>query len=545
MRRVAPHLLPVAAVLALGVGLFASWMHPSVLDPTNRGWLLLGDDRGQGAIGTAAYLRASGDWPGLRQPLLSAPEGLPLLFTDSIPLIGFIVRPFVAPSATGLQFVGIWYLLCALLQATFAWLLVRRHARDPLAALIGTALLAAMPMFLARYPHASLCAQWLILWALWVFVDPARSRSRWWWPAVLGVAAMVHSYLLLGVAAVWTSSLLAALATEPTRGRTLARAALAVLPAGLILAAHGVFDGSFVSSGLYGQWPLALDAWWNPLNPGYARLLPSSPDRLGSGFEGLQYLGAGLIALVAAAAALLARGGVAPKSGADLRRLRWLLPAFVVVAAVAVGPTPLWQGTPLFTLSLPRGLVDLLDPVRAAPRLMWPFTYALAFAAIAAVASTRRATLFLTLALALQIVDLSPMVAAIRATSARADDRTVFARTLDPRWATYVARAGAIDFQPPDQYADLALMQEISWRAIESCRPVLFTYAARQTTATRRRIATGAAQVAVGRVPADRMVVFLRGAPPPALAGVVEQLDGIAVLPPRRAAPPSGLCRSQ
>jgi hypothetical protein len=41
------------------------------------------------------------------------------------------------------------------------------------------------------------------------------------------------------------------------------------------------------------------------------------------------------------------------------------------------------------------------------------------------------------------------------------------------------------------------------------------------------------------------MVVFLRGAPPPALAGVVEQLDGIAVLPPRRAAPPSGLCRSQ
>ena len=56
-----------------------------------------------------------------------------------------------------------------------------------------------MPVLLNRYGHASLCAQWLILWALWVFVDPRRARaSRWWWPAVLGVAAMVHSYLLLG-----------------------------------------------------------------------------------------------------------------------------------------------------------------------------------------------------------------------------------------------------------------------------------------------------------------------------------------------------------
>ena len=537
-RATVPTLLSAVAVGIIGVALFLLWMHPSVLDPTNVGWLLAGDDRGQAAIGTAAYLRA-GHWPSLRQPLLGAPEGLPLLFTDSIPPIGFLVHPFAG--ASGIQFIGVWYLLCAVLQVLIAWLLVSPHASDRLTAVIGTALLAAMPVLLSRYPHASLCAQWLILWALWVFVDPRRSWSRWWWPAVLAIAASAHSYLLLGVAAIWVSSILAALATEPARARTLARAFLAVVPAVAVLAAHGVFAGPFASSGLYGQWPAALDAWWNPQNPGFSSLLPSSADTMGAGFEGLQYLGLGLIVTVVAGGVLLARGEIAAATRADVRRLRWLIPAFVATLAVAAGPAPLWRGEPLWLLPLPSAAIDLLDPLRAAPRLLWPFTYALAFAGIVAVAGSRWATPLLAAALALQVVDLAPMASAIRQTSAKADDPATFARTRDPRWATYIASAGAIDFQPPDQYADLALMQEVSWRAIDACRPVLFTYAARQTVAARRRLREGAAAVAAGRVPADRMVVFF-GSPPPVLAGSIDYIDGVAVLPPRRVAPPPTLC---
>uniref|UniRef100_UPI001C2D4767 DUF6311 domain-containing protein n=1 Tax=Sphingomonas bacterium TaxID=1895847 RepID=UPI001C2D4767 len=155
------------SILALGVLGFLAWMHPAMLWPGNVGWLLTGDDRGQGAIGLAAYLRAG---TGLREPLLNAPEGTALLFTDSIPLLGPLLKPF-AP--VGTQWVGAWYLASMLLQAGFAAALTRRWAPDALAAWTAAALLVLMPALLNRYGHPSLCAQWLILWALWIFGAPA------------------------------------------------------------------------------------------------------------------------------------------------------------------------------------------------------------------------------------------------------------------------------------------------------------------------------------------------------------------------------------
>ena len=77
----------------------------------------------------------------------------------------------------------------------FALALVTRYVADPLAAFLGTALLRRCPALFKRYGHVNLCAQWLVLWALWVFVDRDRARRPGWWAAVLGVAALVHPYL--------------------------------------------------------------------------------------------------------------------------------------------------------------------------------------------------------------------------------------------------------------------------------------------------------------------------------------------------------------
>lgn len=530
MRRAS--LLSALFVIGLGLALFGAWMHWSVLDPTNVGWLLAGEDRGQSAIGTAAYLRAGGPWPRLYQPLLAAPEGMTLLFTDSIPLIGFMLKPLAGWLPAGLQFIGPWYLLSTLLQVLFAWLLVRRHVADPLVIVLGTVLLAAMPALFNRYGHASLCAQWLILWGLWIFVDDRRSRSVGWWPAVLALAAMVHSYLLLMVAALWGSAVLMMLARGPNRLRIAISAVLSVVLVGVIAAAHGVFNGSFLPTASYGSWPVALDAWWNPQNPGYTALLPSSPDRRAIGFEGFQYLGAGLLLMTLVAGWTAARGQISSSARALLRRLCWLLPAFAVLALVAIGPSPLWRGQPLFELDLPLRIVNLLDPVRAAGRLVWPVTYTLTYAAIVIVAGQRRAPLVLGMAVALQVIDIAPMMASIRATSARADDPTIFSRTLDPRWNLLVARATAIEFEPPEPYRDLQLMEEVTWRAIRACRPVRYFYASREAPTTRARIDTDAAAFREGRIDPTRFYVLLDGRAPLSLAGRVRYLDGIAVIPP-------------
>lgn len=527
------------SIACLGVLMFAAWMHPAVLWPGNVGWLLTGDDRGQSAIGLAAYLRAGGPWPGLHEPLLAAPEGMTLLFTDSIPLLGLVLKPFAPLLPAGAQYIGLWYLACCLLQAGFAAALVRRHAPDVASAIAGAALLAAMPALFNRFGHASLCAQWLLLWALWIFVDDRRARLPGWWAAVLCGAALVHNYLLLMVAAIWGAAMLQALVREPGRMRTLAAAAMALAPVLVVVAMHGVFGQHFMSSRSYGSWPVALDAWWNPQNPGFTALLPSTPDRHGIGFEGFQYLGAGLLALVIIAAVQGARGGVPPVTKAELARLAWLLPPFAALAILAIGPEPLWRGQPLFSVNLPIGLINLLDPVRAAGRLVWPLTYTLVYAVLLVTFMNGRSALLLSAAVALQIVDLTPMLAAVRETSVGAEDRTTYKRTLDPRWTTLTARASAIEFQPAEPYRDLQLMEEVASRAVAACRPTRYFYASRETATVRARLAADRRLFAAGTLDPTRLYVLLGRAPvPAAVASRVRVMDGVRLIPPSRPAPP-------
>ncbi|WP_375392370.1 DUF6311 domain-containing protein [uncultured Sphingomonas sp.] len=524
------------SIAALGLLVFLAWMHPAVLRPGNVGWLLTGDDRGQGAIGLAAYLRA-GAWPGLREPLLSAPEGTALLFTDSIPLLALLLKPLAPLLPAAVQFVGPWYLLCALLQAGFAAALVRRHAPDPLAAWCGAALLTLSPVLLDRYGHPSLCAQWLLLWALWIFVEPRRAVRAGWWAAVLAAAALVHSYLLLMVLAIWSGALLEQAAGRE-RWQRLPVSCLALLPALGIMVAQGAFAGHYLATHSYGQFSAALDAWWNPANTSYTALLPASRaiDQR-QAFEGLQYLGAGQLVLVALLVARLATGRLDPERRAVLRRLLWLAPAFLVLAMLAIGPALWWRSHLLAAAPLPTWIVDLLDPVRAAGRLMWPVTYTLAIAAILVAAGGRRGGLMLGAALALQVADLAPMLAAVRATSLRADDSSPFTRTLDPRWASLVAGASAVEFEPAS-YDNLPVMQELSWRAVLACRPVRSTYAAREAVATKARIAADARMFALGRIDPTRLYILPPGGVPAALRPRGRRLDGIALIPLSSPAPP-------
>lgn len=511
----------VLALIATATVLFAAWMPLATLDPRNVGWLLAGYDRGQSAIGLAAYL-AGGGRPSFHIALLSAPEGTSLLLTDSIPLLGLLLGPFAAVLPPGLQFIGPWMFACLVLQVLFAWALVRPHAPDTLTAWFGTVLLAALPMLFNRFPHVSLCAQWLILWALWIYVEPRRTDRPLWWLAVLATATLVHSYLLLMVASIWAGALLRRFVAG-SRVRPVIEAVATIGVVVLLLALQGVFGGGFESTGTYGAFPMALDGWWNPANPTYSALLPSSPQDYGRGYEGLNYLGVGMILVVLVAGATRRVG---------LRRLAWLLPGFAVLMLVAIGPQPILWGQPVATLHLPLWLTDALDPVRAAGRLVWPMTYTLTYAAVISVMALRRATIVLAAAVALQAVDLVPMLVAIRATSARADDPAVFVRTRDPRWVGLVAQAKQIDFTPADPFIDLQLLEEVTWRAVVARRPVGFTYTARTSSTTRLRTAAERLAFERGTIAPGHLVIVQDGKLPATLARRALHIDGVTIIAP-------------
>ena len=538
--------VPMLLVLAIAFAVFWSWMHLGVLDPLNVGWLIDGHDRGQNAVGFAAFLRDAPPWPSTRTTLLSAPEGLTLLFTDSNPALGLLLRPFASVLPAGVQVVGPWLLLCVVLQAAFAWALIRPRTTGPLPAPIGTFLLTAMPVLVNRYGHPNLCAQWMILAALWLFLDPRRSHRPGWWALLLGTAALVHSNMLVLVAAVWGGAVLRALAVEPRRGRTLAGAAAAFGVAAALVWAQGGGDG-YESTNSYGLYTMPLDALWNPANASFSALLPSRPDTGARFYEGFQYLGAGLLLLcLAAPLALVARaraeGVEAPAANgpAPLRRLLWLVPTLGVFAVLAIGNDWIWRGEHIFSFPLSDEALRLLDPIRSSGRLFWPTTYVVALVAIVLAARLRHGDVWLSVAAMLQAYDIGPMLRGVRAVTAVADAPRTFRRTLDPRWRALVEQAGSVAFYP-SAWSDMAVQQEVQWRAILACRPVRFANAARLSRATRMRLDAEASELAEGRLDPTRLYV-LTEAPPAAVAGRVRLLDGIAVIPPSAPAPPPRRC---
>lgn len=537
----------VAALIAIALLAFASWAHLAILDPTNVGWMLRGQDIGVNGLGMAAYLRV-GEWPGTRQTLLASPEGLTLLFTDSNPLLGLLLWPIAGWLPPGVQVIGWWLFACLVLHVCFAWLLVRRVAPDFPTAWLGTALLTLLPTLYNRLPHANLCAHWLILFALWIFIDPARARRPGWWGAVLVLAALVHVYLLLMVAAIWGSALLAAFFDRrewAARARLIVGHAVVAALIGGVMALNGVFAGHFLSTGTFGAFPMAIDAIVNPANPSFTALLPSTPDNQGRGFEGLQYLGAGLLLLVIVAIVTAARVSAPAPTGGTLNRLRWLIPAFVVLIILALGNQVWFHGRPVLFVRLSPWAVDALDPLRASGRFFWPVAYTMVFAALLVVYRLERSRVLLLLgaALALQVIDMRPMLVAIRTLTAAADDRRDYVRTIDPRWQALVARASAIEFHPPENFRDLQLLEEISWRAVIACRPTRFLYASRQSRATQARLAADVAALAKGRIDATRLyVLFDPNVVPVRLRGLIRVIDGVSIIPPREPAPPRTRC---
>ena len=520
MRRLATPVL----LLALPLLLFLALFHPAVLDIGNAGWLIDGSDAGENALGAHAYWHDQRAGASLRTRLLSAPEGVPILFTDSNPLVTLAAKPFAAWLPADTQLIGPFIFLCLFLQTLFALALLRPHAPGCVALWIGVALLAFPPTLLNRVGHANLMAHWTILAALWLFLDTERRRRWMWWAALIATVALMHSYLLILVGAIWASAMLAEFGSGSAATRRIISAQIVGMLSLVAMLAWWMGVGGQAASGSFGSFSMPLDALWNPGAEVATTLVSGHELSPGRGFEGFQYLGAGGLLLVAAAIGVALVRTARDGERRIGQRLRTLVPALILLTLLAVARLP-----------LPAVVLAWLDPIRASGRLFWPVGYVLALMAVLAVfrLPARKAGALLLVVAMLQIIDLSAMAASIRARSAAASAHRLYTRTADPRWHRVIEQSRSVAFMPGDVTRDLALFQEIAWRAINAGRPVANVYAARSDRRTLRRLAVEEAAFARGDLPMGRMYVLLPGARvPPILASRIERFDGVAVIVP-------------
>jgi hypothetical protein len=409
-------LLGAAALLGvLHLWLTVGW---SVVSPSNPLWHPPQGDTMQAVLGAEAFLRDPA-WHvplGLTSKLLSGAQPVSIVYTDSAPWIAILAKA-AGLGAGDVSVIGLTAVLSVVLQpVAFALLLLAMGVRRAEVVLIGTILGSLLPAWYVRTAwHVALSSHWLIVLALAAAAVAIRrgvSRAVIAALAALGAFSIgIHAYLFTMVAAVAAGALLADVASTGRRALPRAAAGAAAFLACSVLSAWVLGYGPSGGGGGFGFFSMNLLSPFVPQHSGLRAALTGHAgeflDATGGEYEGFNYLGAGILAVLAAGIVVACRRGIPHR----LRRAAAPLGAALLVLTLLALSNKVFAGSAcLLDIKLPPALDLRLAQVRSSGRLFWPVAYAgLAWALLALDRSSHRrsAGLLLVSALLLQVADTS------------------------------------------------------------------------------------------------------------------------------------------
>ncbi|ESQ83474.1 hypothetical protein AEAC466_12425 [Asticcacaulis sp. AC466] len=533
---------PYQAALRYGVPifLFATFFTLDILNPTRIGWLLNGD-WGQHFLGWHAYRQTPLQWPFNHQTLLAHPTGLSLIYTDSNPLLALPLRVLSPILPDHFQYVGLWLLACVLLHYYIAYRLVARHAPGPWSAIGGATLLTLLPTLYNRIGHDTLCAHWLLLWALFIFFEIRDERKKQiGYAIVMGVTGFIHPYLLFMILAIWGADQIRWFVPMIKAGqfitaaRTSALSALSLVPPVAALCISGAFSGQSAASDGFGVYGMPLDAFFNPGRNDFSLAFWQGKQPPRMAFEGFQYLGVGLLFLIGAAIYLYRKSPLVKTARETLALARPLKWPFVILLALAISDQIYLYNFKLIDLSFPTPVVNVLNIVRASGRLVWPLAYTAVFLSLICVYRARPKTMgiILGVAVALQFADIGAFAAHTKALTASATSAETFRTAKSPQWDKIIAQSDLVSFQPAVQIRDHGPFYEIILRALDRKVPVNMMYAARENAVQNALQRDEYLNFTEGRLDPRHLYVLLGHAVPVGLESRVRQIDGIWIIPP-------------
>jgi hypothetical protein len=372
-------------------------------------------------LGHLAFQTPGWHWPILRAPELGWPNGASIAMTDSNPALSLVAKLIAGVVGHPVNLFGIWLAACLVLQPVGAVYAMRglqgesvtAAARNQLVASVAASVAALLlPGFLFRIGSTNLFGHFLLLMALgWA----ARLCVRGKFPAVprlagfLTLTAFVHPYLFMFAAVTLAAPALQALvqrragAREALRGWMLAT----LIPIGAFMLGSFTLGGGGPGFGLYST--NVLSPVWPQISGIFGAGLPIL-DATGYQREGFNYLGAGVLVLLACAAWVLAQGG-GPAWRSVWRHLAGVVVSLGLLAALAI--TPHVTIGKMTLLNVDVAVLDrLLAAMRSSGRAVWVVDYGLLLGAIGVLAARWSPRVFVPVvatALVLQWVDAGPL----------------------------------------------------------------------------------------------------------------------------------------
>ena len=414
-------------------------------------------DIAQHVSGWWYYARDSWHFPLLHTSRLNHPEGISVALTDSIPLMALpfklLLTLFPSLFSEHFHYFGLWMALVFVGQAVAANMLMRAlGAKNLFALLITVGFALTWPVVHARYHHAALMMQSVIIVALALYFL-GRNQS---WPssrvsaAFIGltlVALTIHPYFLP-----FTAGLFGAfLADQALKGESWVLQLKRLLTFGLVfgLTAWGL--------GYFGQQSSYLGGYGSFFYLDLKMPFCGGGKLIECGFgpvfafpynEGFNYLGAGLLFLVPFALLFNWRAVLAfPKK---YPALLLLLVGFFLYA---ISNRVRFAGVEVFSFALPSWLHWLTGTFRASGRFFWLVSQLVLFVTLASLLKKRAwpaavaASLLLTTALVLQVKDVKPWLDRIRTEAAKPSKVDVAS------WAPVMAQVDKVVIYPTYQCA--------------------------------------------------------------------------------------------
>lgn len=367
-------LVPIPIALGIGIFAFIFITGAKVIWPEHFRWLMQGDPATH-FLGWLFFRYT----PFLQWPLgLNGNYGLEIgnsiVFTDSIPLLAFLFKPFSQWLPENFQYFGLWILLCFLLQAIFAFKLLSRFLPQSIALACATFFVIAPPFLFRFHGHTALAGHWLLLAGLWLYFSP--QFQKWGWGVLLSLGVLIHAYLAAMVMAIWGADLLQrAWRKERSFVWLIIYAVCTILVVIGVMGTAGYFSvSSSVGGGGYGLYRMnllslidsggGLESW--------STLLPNFAGGEGD-YEGMNFLGTGLL-VFAGLACIRAFRSKLPFTGSVVGPLI-IVGSFLTIFAISNHIA--WGGTELAAIKLPKSIERAAAILRSSGRMFWPVYYML------------------------------------------------------------------------------------------------------------------------------------------------------------------------
>jgi hypothetical protein len=343
-----------------------------------------------------------------------------IVFSDSVPILAFFFKIFKSILPENFQYFSLWYFLCFYFQLFFSYKILKKFTDSESYSLIGSIFFLLAPIFIFRMNyHASVSAQWLLLFTLYLALTTKTDESKLPWFFLIIFSSLILYNFTIIILAVYSLLRFFELKFTKSSFYSLIKDFFIITPSLLLtLYLAGYLEiriGDTLAVG-FGQHKLNLLSIVDPVNTvqniSWSWFLPDIQLSKEEELEGFNYLGVGQIIMLLFALVLILN----QKFNSNLsliknnKKIKTFLIISIFLTLWALSNKISFGSYTLLEIPLNKFIFAALSIAKASGRLFWIVNYFLVIISIIIIYkcfSKKTSLLIIFLLLTIQITDIS------------------------------------------------------------------------------------------------------------------------------------------